>query len=84
MVKLKHILFIPETKLLLAIGSHTNIIKLRFNGFLSPLVCFLQYPERVMKTAGWQTLLKDAPDVCTAIICRYSVLGSRSRRILNF
>ncbi len=34
-----------------------------------------QYPERVMRTAGWQRLLKEAPDVCSDIICRLSRVG---------
>lgn len=29
-----------------------------------------QYPEAVMKTSGWQGLLQNAPDVCSAIITR--------------
>ncbi len=35
-----------------------------------------QYPERVMRTPGWTLLLKQAPDVCTHIICRLSRIGS--------
>lgn len=34
-----------------------------------------QYPERVMRTPGWQLLLKEAPDVCTSIIRRLSRCG---------
>ena len=34
-----------------------------------------QYPERVMKTAGWKKLLQEAPDVCSSVISRLSRVG---------
>ena len=41
-----------------------------------------QYPEKVMKSPGWQVLLKQAPDVCTAIICRLSRIGGDAKDVV--
>ena len=42
-----------------------------------------QYPERVMRTQGWQKLLKEAPDVCSDIICRLSRVGCERENVLK-
>ena len=48
---------------------NVSLLKNRAIEFIS------QYPEKVMKTNGWKNLLKQAPDVCTSIICRLSRVG---------
>ena len=43
-----------------------------------------QYPEQVIQTPGWALLLKEAPEVCTSIICRLSRCpGAIPERILG-
>ena len=68
------------------LGSLYNVSLLREKSieFIS------QYPEKVMKTPGWESLLKQSPEVCTNIIYRLSrssdkevVVKSATRSSLN-